>query len=92
MGGEEERGQFSPLSPSMRRSTYYVILKGFWEGLNLNCIDVYAALEWANNTKLHILATKHKAITYTEHLIHFNYYALNMPHKTEETFVDAVQK
>ena len=32
--------------------------------VSLNCIDIYDALEWTNNTKL--------ANTYSEHLIHSN--------------------
>ena len=36
-------------------------------GVNLNCIDTYAVPEWANDVKLHVFATKHKA---TKHLIH----------------------
>jgi hypothetical protein len=39
-------------------------------GVNLECIDAYAVLEWANDTKLHVFATKHKANTYSEQLIH----------------------
>ncbi len=39
-------------------------------GVNVNCIDVYAVLERANDRKLHIFATKHEANTYSEHLIH----------------------
>ncbi len=39
-------------------------------GVNLNCIDVYAVLERANDRKLHLFATKHEAKTYSEHLIH----------------------
>ncbi len=39
-------------------------------GVNLKCIDVYAVLERANDRKLHVFATKHKANTYSEHLIH----------------------
>jgi hypothetical protein len=35
----------------------------FCRGVNLKCIDAYAVLEWANDTKLHIFATKHKANT-----------------------------
>ncbi len=39
-------------------------------GVNVNCIDVYAVLERANDTKLHVFATKHQANTYSEHLSH----------------------
>ncbi len=46
---------------------YAVNLSG---GHNLNCIDVYAVLERANDRKLHIFATKDEANTYSEHLIH----------------------
>jgi hypothetical protein len=42
----------------------------FWRGVNLKCIDAYAVLEWANDMKLHVFATKHKANTYSEKLIH----------------------
>ena len=42
----------------------------FWWGVNLKCIDAYAVLEWANDMKLHVFATKHKANTYSENLIH----------------------
>ena len=31
--------------------------------------DAYAVVEWANDMKLHVFATKHKANTYHEHLI-----------------------
>jgi hypothetical protein len=34
--------------------------------VNLKCIDAYAVLEWANDTKLHVFSTKHKANTYSE--------------------------
>jgi hypothetical protein len=46
------------------------ILQSIWLGVNLECIDAYAVLEWANDTKLHVFATKHKANTYSEQLIH----------------------
>ncbi len=36
----------------------------------VNCIDVYAVLERANDRKLHVFGTKHEANTYSEHLIH----------------------
>ena len=36
--------------------------------VNLNCIDVYAVLERANDKKLYVIATKHEANTYSEHL------------------------
>ena len=38
-------------------------------GVNLGCTDIYAVLEWVNDMKLHVFATKHKANTYHEHLI-----------------------
>jgi hypothetical protein len=41
----------------------------FCRGVNLKCIDAYAVLEWANDTKFHVFATKHKANTYSEQLI-----------------------
>ncbi len=41
-------------------------------GVNLNCIDVYAVMERANDRKLHLFATKHEANTYSEHLIHYD--------------------
>ena len=45
------------------------IIQWIWLGVNLGCIDFYAVLEWANDMKLHLFATKHKANTYHEHLI-----------------------
>jgi hypothetical protein len=47
-----------------------ILLWHFAGGVNLKCIDAYAVLEWANDTKLHVFATKHKANTYSEQLIH----------------------
>ena len=41
-------------------------------GVNLNCIDVYAVLERANDRKLHVFVTKHEANTYSEHLTHYH--------------------
>ena len=38
-------------------------------GVNLNSIDVYAIMDRANDMKLHVFDTKHKANTYYEHLI-----------------------
>ena len=38
-------------------------------GVNHGCIDAYGVLELANDMKLQIFATKHKANTYHEHLI-----------------------
>ena len=38
-------------------------------GVSLGCIDTYAVLELANDVKLHVFATEHKANTYHEHLI-----------------------
>jgi hypothetical protein len=55
------------------RRNYLVSLQHFsviWQGVNLKCIDAYAVLEWANDTKSHVFATKHKANTYSEQLIH----------------------
>jgi hypothetical protein len=49
---------------------HYGILQWIWRGVNLKCIDAYAVLEWANDTKLHVFATKHKANTYSKQLIH----------------------
>jgi hypothetical protein len=46
------------------------ILQSIWRGVNLECIHAYAVLEWANDTKLHVFATKHKANTYSEQLVH----------------------
>jgi hypothetical protein len=51
---------------------HYGILQWIWRGVNLKCIDAYAVLEWANDTKLHVFATKHKANTYSEQLIHLD--------------------
>ena len=42
------------------------------DGVNVNCTDAYAVVEWENNMKLHIFATKHKANTYYEHSIHYD--------------------
>ncbi len=47
--------------------------------VNLNCIDVYAALERANDRKLHVFATKHEANSYSEHLIHSHDDVLSWP-------------
>ena len=49
---------------------YCTIMQWMWVGVNLGCINAYAALEWANDIdmKLHVFATKHKAITYHENL------------------------
>ena len=41
-----------------------------WVGVSLNCIDVYAVLERANDRKFHVFATKNEANTYSEHFIH----------------------
>jgi hypothetical protein len=49
---------------------HYSIMQWIWQGLNQKCIDASAVLEWANDTKLHIFATKHKANTSSEQLIH----------------------
>ena len=35
-------------------------------GVNLGCIDSYAVLEWTNDMKLHVFATKHKTNAYHE--------------------------
>ena len=43
-------------------------MQWLWVGVNHDCIDAYAILEWANDMKLHVFATKHKANTYHEHL------------------------
>ena len=42
-------------------------MQWIWVGLNLACIDAYAVLEWENDMKLHVFATKHKANKYHEH-------------------------
>ena len=47
-------------------------MQWIWVGVNLNCIDVYAVLEKANDGKLHVFATKHEANTYCKHLIHYH--------------------
>jgi hypothetical protein len=49
---------------------HYGILQWIWRGVNPKCIDAYAVLEWANDTKLHVFATKHKANTCSEQLTH----------------------
>jgi hypothetical protein len=42
-------------------------MQWIWQGVNLKCIDAgidaYAVLEWENDTKFHVFATKHKANT-----------------------------
>ena len=48
--------------------TMQVCSKSEW--VNLNCIDIYAVLQKANDRKLHAFGTKHEANTYSEHLIH----------------------
>ena len=41
------------------------IKQWIWEGINLGRIDSYVILEWANDMKLHVFATKHnKAWTF----------------------------
>ena len=44
-------------------------MQWIWVGVNMSCIDAYAVLEWENDMKFHVFATKHKANTYHEHLI-----------------------
>ena len=48
---------------------HYTIMHWIWVGMNLGCIESYAVLEWANDMKLLVFATKHKANRYHEHLI-----------------------
>ena len=48
---------------------HYTIMQWIWVGVNLGYIDAYAVLEWANDMKLHVFPTTHKANTYHEHLI-----------------------
>ena len=48
---------------------HYTIMQWISVGINLSCSDAYAALEWANDMKLHICATKQKTNTYHKHLI-----------------------
>ena len=36
-------------------------------GVNVKCINDYAAQEWANDSKLHISVTKHNSDIYNEH-------------------------
>ena len=55
---------FSSKSSSAILRFHCGILQSIWRGVNLECIDAYAVLKWANNTKLHVFATKHKANTY----------------------------
>ena len=38
-------------------------------GISLNCNDAYSVLEWANNMKLDVFASKHEGNIYYEHLI-----------------------
>lgn len=47
--------------------------RGIWVGVNLSCTQVYPVLEWASDTTLHVLATKHKVNTYCEYLIYFSW-------------------
>jgi hypothetical protein len=42
---------------------YYGIMQWIWHGVNLKCTDAYAILEWENDTKFHVFATKHKVNT-----------------------------
>ena len=49
---------------------HYTIMQWIRVGINVSCIDAYAVVEWANDVKLHIFATKHKTNTYHEHLIY----------------------
>ena len=37
-------------------------------GVNLGCFNAYAEVEWANDMKLHVFATKHKTNTYHKYL------------------------
>ena len=46
-----------------KESSLYGIMQWIWRGVNLKCIDAYAVLEWENDTKFHVFATKHKANT-----------------------------
>ena len=46
---------------------YYAVNLG--GGVNYGCTDAYAVLDGANDMKLHVFTTKHKANTYREHLI-----------------------
>ena len=48
---------------------HYTIMQWIWVGVNFGCIGAYAWPERANNMKLYIFATKHKAHTYHKHLI-----------------------
>jgi hypothetical protein len=61
---------FSSKSSSAILRFHCGILQSIWRGVNLVCIDAYAVLKWANDTKLHVFSTKHKANTYSEQLIH----------------------
>ena len=36
-------------------------------GVNVKCINDYAAQEWANDSKLHIFVTKQNSDIYNEH-------------------------
>ena len=44
-------------------------MQRIWLGVNLGCIDAYAVLEWSDDMKLHVFATKHKANIYHGHLV-----------------------
>ena len=39
-----------------------------WKEVNFNCVDVYAVLEWANDTKLHVFATIYTRPTHDEYV------------------------
>ena len=61
-----------PLGGAQNYSCSWVSLRHFavnLGGVNLNSIDVYAVMDSANDMKLHVFDTKHKANTYYEHLI-----------------------
>ena len=49
--------------------SHYTIMHWIWVGVNLDCIDAYAVLEWANDMKLYVFASKHKANACHKHLI-----------------------
>jgi hypothetical protein len=42
---------------------HYGIMQWVWRGVNLKCIDAYVVLEWENDMKFCVFATKHKANT-----------------------------
>ena len=49
--------------PGKGHSGDYAIMQCTWVRVNLNCTDSHAILELANDMKMHIFTTQHKANT-----------------------------